>query len=395
MSSRSTKKQVFIVSYTDNWKKRSVLYHEWFTARGFAVHYVSSNFNHFTLTPRSSDDLPPCGEFIPVPTYQGNLSLSRVLSYCVFSLRLLLKLISHKPDVVIATIPCNSTGLSARIYKLLYPKTTLILDIMDLWPESLPSGLLKTILTPFSLLWRAARNIAVSASDLIICECDKFSKKINESHPQVHVKTLYLMGHEFKPASPLNFQSTPTRIAYLGSINHIIDIDGMVRLLCALSARRQIFVEVIGCGVLQSQFLEQLTDRCIPYRFHGAVFNETDKNAILSTCHFGLNMMTDEVFVGLTTKSIDYSVCGLPILNSIGDDTWEFVERYGAGLNISDPEAAAELINSLTDESYQAMRSGSHLLFEDQFSKTILLKRLDALLTPVVNPSDSTHAVAS
>ena len=55
--------------------------------------------------------------------------------------------------------------------------------------------------------------------------------------------------------------------------------------------------------------------------YHGKVFDSKEKNRIFETCHYGLNIMKDSVFVGLTMKSMDYFE-GLPIINNIQGDTW-------------------------------------------------------------------------
>ena len=56
----------------------------------------------------------------------------------------------------------------------------------------------------------------------------------------------------------------------------------------------------------------------------------------MSKCHFGLNIMKESVCVGLTTKSIDYFSCGLPIINNIKGDTWNIVEKYNVGINVKE-----------------------------------------------------------
>jgi len=94
--------------------------------------------------------------------------------------------------------------------------------------------------------------------------------------------------------------------------------------------------------------------------------------------------MNDQVFVGLTTKSIDYAGCGLPLLNTISGDTWTLVEQYGAGFNITDPCSAADIISTMTNESFKKMRHGVSLMYQDHFSSEALMSRLGSALGSVV-----------
>lgn len=47
-------------------------------------------------------------------------------------------------------------------------------------------------------------------------------------------------------------------------------------------------------------------------------------------------MMKPEVTVGLTMKSVEYLYWGLPLLNTIGGDTWRFIEESQAGFNCAE-----------------------------------------------------------
>ena len=81
--------------------------------------------------------------------------------------------------------------------------------------------------------------------------------------------------------------------------------------------------------------MDKLTSLDITYLDHGASFNEQLKEEVLSTCWFGFNGFKKETEVGLSYKSIDYLSYGVPLLNSLGSDTFELVANEGVGFNFS------------------------------------------------------------
>ena len=109
---------------------------------------------------------------------------------------------------------------------------------------------------------------------------------------------------------------------------------------------------------------------------HGVIYDPAEKQKIFNICHFGINAMRDTVCVGLTMKSVDYFDAGLPLLNNIKGDTTRFVERYGAGFNISYdnmPEVAEKIV-SLKKEDFLKMRSAALCVFNENLSKEVFNK---------------------
>jgi glycosyltransferase involved in cell wall biosynthesis len=139
-------------------------------------------------------------------------------------------------------------------------------------------------------------------------------------------------------APELEWTSDPDVLTavYLGSVNHIIDIDGIVDLLSRVKKKMKVKLHIIGDGENRDRFLAALDAAQIGYEFHGFVYEEAEKRKIFARCDFGINMMKSAVCVGLTMKSVDYFCYGLPIINNIPGDTWALVEKFDAGVNVGD-----------------------------------------------------------
>ena len=79
-----------------------------------------------------------CIEYIHIPEYCRNLSIRRILSHWGFSIKVLKLLLVRKPNVILGVLPCNLLGLVLWFYKKMHSSVQLIIDVTDMWPESLP-----------------------------------------------------------------------------------------------------------------------------------------------------------------------------------------------------------------------------------------------------------------
>ena len=93
-------------------------------------------------------------------------------------------------------------------------------------------------------------------------------------------------------------------LCYLGSINNIIDIEGIGKVVKDIAKRRKTTVHIIGDGEKKEQLCEALKAAGAEVVCYGAVFDEKEKIKIFSRCSYGINMMKKDICVGLTMKSI-------------------------------------------------------------------------------------------
>ncbi|WP_249869219.1 hypothetical protein [Oceanobacillus saliphilus] len=100
-----------------------------------------------------------------------------------------------------------------------------------------------------------------------------------------------------------------------------------------MTSIKPVTLHIIGDGEKKEELIDcaKLSGATVIY--HGKIYDQNKKQQIFDCCHYGLNIMKDSVFVGLTMKSIDYFEAGLPIINNIRGDTWDLVEKHGIGIN--------------------------------------------------------------
>lgn len=359
-------KTVLFVSCFEEWyKNRLEPIVNCFSAADNNVLCVVSDYNHIKKT--YSHKMNKKCTYIHVPQYGSNISVRRIVSHLIFGQKIKKLIREMHPDLLYLVVPPNNAAKYCMKYKKNQPGTKLILDIIDLWPESMPLGRLKNTLP--ANVWRKWRDKSIEIADHVFTECDLYQEKLKLSPERT--STLYLFKEQSAEERELvqkiieNRKSSGSiiKFAYLGSMNHIIDIDSICSVIMEfMAAGYGCELHAIGCGENKERF-EALAQRigCSTY-FYGAVFDEKKKIKILAPCDYAFNMMKGEISVGLTIKSMDYLSYGLPIINNIKGDTWKLVEEENVGLN-------ADAANPFVMPTQIINHADVVKVFQDRFEK--------------------------
>jgi len=330
-------KKAMIVSCFDWYETRLKYVKTMLEKKEYRVQIFQSDFNH--VIKKKVNHIEKY-QMIHVPPYKKNLSSARIKSHLVFSKKVKELVNELKPDLIYALIPLNSVGKVCAEYKVSNPQCKLVLDIIDMWPESMPIKKFEKI--PLIRTWKSWRNKAIMKADYVFTECELYQQMLKEALIQGKYSTLYLcqdsvenIDRMLEPRKKVDGKIT---FCYLGSINSIIDIESIKAAMKKLRDKGiLIHIHVIGDGESRENFIEELESLGCSVDYHGKIFEEEKKMEIMSECEFGINMMKSSVSVGLTIKSIDYLKNGLLLFNTIKGDTWRLVEQgYGVNINLDD-----------------------------------------------------------
>ena len=324
--------KVAIVNCFDTFLERQTALLRFFQSRGDQVTAFISDFRHVQKAYQA--EAPEGFTVLHAAAYKKNLSVQRMRSHSKYARSVYTALEQENWDLIWAIVPPNSLVKQCARYRVTHPETKLVLDVNDLWPESFPLGGMKK-LPPFQM-WRSLRDRWLPEADCVVTECDLFQKRLIIPEEK-YGGTIYLCRSNDIPqpdSCPIPSDETWT-LCYLGSINHIIDIDAITAIIGQLKRQRPVMLHIIGAGERQELLIQQAEQAGATVMYHGPVFDFQKKQAIFDQCHFGLNVMKSTVCVGLTMKSIDYLAGGLPMLNTIPGDTWDRIEQEGFGLNWS------------------------------------------------------------
>ena len=195
--------------------------------------------------------------------YKKNISVKRLYSHDEFARKTYHKLQTIMPDLIYAVIPPNSIAKYCAKYKLMYKKVKLIFDIMDMWPESVPLERLK-ITWPFRI-WKDYRDQNLRFADFVFTECELYQFYLKKYLPPKY-GVLYLAKDHVIDYEDIAFRKRKNQrnsdeiiLGYLGSINHIIDIGGIEKLISELGKHFRITVKIIEksgseCVILWGNF---------------------------------------------------------------------------------------------------------------------------------------------
>ena len=331
--------KAIIVNSSTNFEYRVNLIYDYLTNKGYDVTVIASDFIHSSKIKRNKAEYPY--KLINTYPYKKNISVQRLYSHYRFSKDAFEEIKDTESDILYLVIPQNSNAEIAKRYKRLHPDTRIIMDIVDMWPESLP--IKGTEHFPFSL-WARVRNRNLKYADLIYTECRYYQGKLERYCGNVPMQYFpWLKKYEpdnigvdsVEPSAGAD-EARIVRLCYLGAINNIIDMDKIAWIIKSIRQFAGVELHIIGKGERMHLLEDKVRLAGAKVINHGAVYDEQQKKRIMDGCDFGLNIMKDTVCVGLTMKSIDYMAAGLPIINNIPGDTHELIEKYHMGINVED-----------------------------------------------------------
>jgi len=333
-------KRAVLISCFDWYKARLKTVRELLIEQGYDVLILEADFDHIKKIPISIR-YSEC-TYIHVPPYKGNISYGRIRSHLSFGKQVADFICELKPELLYCQVPPNNTANECRKYKIRNPETKLIVDIIDLWPESMPLERIKR--TPPINVWRNWRDDAIKVADHVFTECDLYKEKLKSVLDPSKTSTLHLYKEQTEEERKLVEEiirrgktDDVVRFAYLGSMNNIIDIEGICEVIQrTIEQGKTCELHAIGDGESREKFEGAVKATGCQTHFYGPVFDELEKIRILTPCDYAFNMMKGDIAVGLTIKSIDYLSYDLPLINNIRGDTWSYINSYNIGNNIDD-----------------------------------------------------------
>ena len=327
-------KKIIIISCFDWYEKRLQYIKKYYESRNYQVQIVLSDFDHINKKKiHKLRDVEGITYINTIPYYK-NISLKRIISHILFSIKIKKIVSKYSPDVLYSLIPPNYlVTVLSRLKK--QKRYILIYDVIDLWPENFPlDKFSKTF--PYKV-WRNIRDKKIDCADFIVLECNFYKEFLPDSISDSKFHTLYISKDDknnFENPKYIEYDQNYIDVCYLGSINFIIDVDKIVDVLLKISQIKPIRIKVIGAGENTEYFLTMLKKNNFQVEYYGAIYDWNKIVELFKTCYFGINIYKTNIKVGVTIKSIDYFQLGIPILNSVKGDTTSIVKKYRAGINV-------------------------------------------------------------
>ena len=366
--------KILMVNASSNIEKRVDILYDFLRVQGHEVTVFASDYLHAEKTKRSSTERGY--RLIETLPYRRNISLQRLYSHWRFSRDVLREIREMSADLLYLVVPQNSNAAIAGAYRKAHPEAKIIIDIVDMWPESLPVG--GTDRFPFSL-WAAVRDRHLHDADLVLLECDYYRERLGRRLEGVKNMTLpWLRRHtewtsRYRDEENVGAAKTAIpvrrtlRLCYLGAVNNIIDLDAVEKLLmCLRDAGCAVTLELVAVGERKAEFIRRSQTAGAEVMDHGPIYDAVRLQEIMDSCDYGLNLMKSTVCVGLSMKLVDYLAAGLPVINNLPGDSRELMETVHCGLQW--PADAETLCTARFD------RREIRRVYEERFSSVQLAR---------------------
>ncbi|WP_232568215.1 glycosyltransferase [Photobacterium iliopiscarium] len=263
-------------------------------------------------------------ETLPTIKYKKNTSIIRFISHLFLAFKLFYYAFKkrNKYDVFYVTAPFSIIVMLLK----LFTSKKIIVDIVDFWPDSLPfpkGKFMPLILKPWSYVNRKAINMA----DAVISLSSEFLSKVDN----INKEQILLGSRNRFNTQDMNKKSDKyLNLVYIGNIGKLYDFKTLIKAI--VSSNLNIHIDIIGDGDYREYIIKQCIKNNISYTYHGIIYDNSILDSIMATSDFGFNGFYN-TNASFSYKSISYMKYGVPIINSMGGDLWDFINKYNIGFN--------------------------------------------------------------
>lgn len=350
-----------------------------FEQKGYEVTYIITDFQHFSKEKYKVDYKNTIQ--IKVPSYKKNMSLKRLYSHAIFSKQVHKLLNQIKPEFVYCMIPPNSLVKQVARFKKQFMNTKVVYDCYDMWPESLPCGKYKKIVSIPLFFWGRLRDKNIWSGNMLLTVSNAQKEMILKKNQCIPVEVMQPMILESE-LPDYSFDTDKLTFCYLGNINHITDINLGVALLSELAKKKTVILHIIGGGQNLDEFSSKLKMNGVIVVKHGVTFDENKKRKIFEKCILGLNIPKAEIHSSMSLKSVEYMHMGLPYINSGEGDNYHIIDQAKIGFNVQ-PDNLHEIVKKLVEietKDLIEMSKRCVLYYRDNFSNQKVEQYLGNLL---------------
>ena len=348
---------------------------------------LTSNFDHHKKTKRENLHIEEIRKISYVPTlsYSKNVSLKRFISHALFSLRsgLYFRKFGNDYDAVYVTTPFN---LSALLVLLQAGDKKKILDVIDIWPDSLPfPPKIKKAFRPFFSIWKQSFQKAVKRADFLMTVSDEFLREsLRYFHKEAGCAKRIYIGHDFLACQPFREKGFIT-IAYVGNLGNLCDLGILINVLETKEFLGKYRLHIIGDGDIRSRLIEQLQQKNIPYNYFGIIYDKDRLGKILGEADLGFNgyKSTNASF---SYKANTYMAANLPIINSMPGDLHNLVDEKRIGLNYvsGDADSLGEVLRSVNPELLIHLKENCKKYFYENLASERIEEEMRSFFTEKV-----------
>ena len=259
---------------------------------------------------------------------------NRLLYYLEMTLKMILFVLGdrNKYSNVFVTSPPIFIGLVGIIAKLRY-KAKLLLDIRDLWPESLKGV---GVFNNRFIIWTAARfeTFLYKTADTIIVNSPGFIEYISKK-AKIDAETIKYMPNS-AASHELNLEeekgSDEFKVIYTGNLGLAQDVDFLTE-LCQRMHEHRIKLNIVGYGYRKKELVQFIKKQKLNNITFVTPTTRAECLRLNKEHDVGIVSLNDkEVFdTVLPGKIVDYMITGLPIVAAVSGYAKKMIEKHETG----------------------------------------------------------------
>lgn len=324
----------------------------------------------------------------------------RILDYISFMISsLFCGFFINRHDIIIATSPQFFTLISGYLISII-KRTPLVLEIRDLWPESIVSV---GAMSDKSMVIKVLKKISLflyKKSDLIICVTKSFKKDLisrGVNHKKIKVvENGFDLTKNLKPSLSIKevekkFKISQNKfyVSFIGTIGMAHGLE--IVLNAAFKVNDNVEFLIIGEGAKKTFLINEVKKRKIKnIKFIDNLnWQEIVNINQLINIHLVHLKKDDEFKKVIPSKIFESMALKKPIIMGVDGESREIVNNAGCAFNI-EPENFNELVNIIntarTDHtSLESMGENGYNFLKKNFSRKILSNKMMKYLKCVIN----------
>ncbi|GLF89044.1 glycosyltransferase WbuB [Bacillus safensis] len=271
--------------------------------------------------------------------------LNRLFYYLEIMFRMIIFIFKdkNKYDLIYVTTPPIFVAFAGIIAKFRY-KTKMILDIRDLWPDSLKGvGIFKN---PMIIgFFKRAEKYVYSQSDHIIINSQGFQKHLQDQE----AKLTFIPNSARREELPRckTRMSKEFKVVFAGNLGLAQDVNVFRDIVIRLKDYNIKFM-ILGYGVNKKELEREILERELNHVEFIMPVSRKECLKIMANCDVGIATLNNSVIFEtvLPGRIIDYLSCRLPVVASVSGYSKELIEREKVGL-IANTKTSNEMVSHI------------------------------------------------
>ena len=313
--------------------------------RGMDVELITTDFKHRHKIKHTNLTSDPDITYLPVPTYNSNISLGRLFSHLIFAWRLYkyLNRLTYIPAKLYCVVPTVSSGLACH-YFCKKKHIPFIIDIVDLWPESfIILSKQKKLLTLLTYPWQLMARKVYRSADKIFTGSIDYAEVAGQYNTKTKPVPIYLgvdrdRFNQSMAQSTLKIDKTDGHIwiCYGGVLENSYDFETILQCFKRLidEGFDNLKLIFIGDGQENKMISDYKEKFKLPIEITGYLAYADYLN-YLSYADIAMNSFKEGTRVAYSYKFNDYISAGIPVLNNLKGETSELIIKHNIGLNFN------------------------------------------------------------